>query len=336
MAPSTPPERIEIIGLGPLGAALVALVLTPSLRAAVAEEGFAFTLSADRLAITHSGQPVATYVFRDEKIPRPYLAHLHAPGGVRVTRNHPPIPGRDATDHDALHPGLWLAFGDLGGHDFWRNRAVIRHGRFVEPPVIRDGRLAFSAEDHLLAENGPEICRGETRMTFDARPSGYLLIWETTYSSDRGDFSFGDQEEMGLGVRVATPLAEKNGGLIVASTGAKTAGATWGKAFDWCDCSGVMGERRAGVTLMPDPANFRPSWFHNRDYGLMVANPFGRKAMGQGDTSRVTVKKGERLRLRFGVLLHSAPRDVPPDPAAAYRDFLDRLPGEGDRRSPKR
>jgi hypothetical protein len=90
---------------------------------------------------------------------------------------------------------------------------------------------------------------------------------------------FGDQEEMGLGVRVATGIAEKNGGIILASTGDRTARATWGKSFGWCDCSGELGDRRVGVTLMPDPANFRPSWFHNRDYGLMVTNPFGRKAM---------------------------------------------------------
>jgi hypothetical protein len=132
-----------------------------------------------------------------------------------------------------------------------------------------------------------------------------LLIWNATFSAEHGDFFFGDQEEMGLGVRTATPLTENNGSLITASAGAKTAKATWGKAVDWCDYSGVSGGRRAGVTLMPDPQNFRASWFHNRDYGLMVANPFGGNSINQGEPSRVAVKRGERLRLRFGVLLHA-------------------------------
>ena len=127
-------------------------------------------------------------------------------------------------------------------------------------------------------------------------------------------------------IRVATPIREKNGGLITTSTGAKTAKATWGKAFEWCDYSSVIGGRRVGVALMPDPANFRPSWFHNRDYGLMAANPFGRNAMKQGELSRVEVKKGERLRLRFGLLLHSAAPEKDVDLAAAYRDFLGQLP----------
>ena len=80
------------------------------------------------------------------------------------------------------------------------------------------------------------------------------------------------------------------------------------------------------MALMPDPANFHPSWFHNRDYGLMAANPFGRNAMKQGELSRVEVKKGERLRLRFGILLHSAAPEKEVDLAAAYREFLGQLP----------
>jgi hypothetical protein len=221
-----------------------------------------------------------------------------------------------------MHPGLWLAFGDISGHDFWRNRAVINHERFVATPAVRDGRLTFATENLLQTTSGTPVCTQLSRFTLAVRPAAYLLIWDATFSADHGAFYFGDQEEMGLGVRVATPLTEKNGGVITASSGAKTAKATWGKAFDWCDYSGMIGDRRVGITLMPDPASFRPSWFHNRDYGLMVANPFGRKAMTDGDLSRVEVKTGERLRLRFGVLLHAAAPGQDADLAAAYRDFL--------------
>jgi len=129
---------------------------------------------------------------------------------------------------------------------------------------------------------------------------------------------------MGLGVRVATKITEKNGGTILTSTGAKTAKVTWGKSFEWCDYSGELDGRRVGVTLMPDPANFRPSWFHNRDYGLMVANPFGRKSMNQGETSRVVVKKGERLSLRSGFTCMLSRRHLsrtsPPPIASFWRE----------------
>lgn len=44
--------------------------------------------------------------------------------------------------------------------------------------------------------------------------------------------------------------------------------------------------------------------------------------MNQGEPSRVVVKNGERLRLRFGVLLHSAATGQDLDLAAAYREFV--------------
>ena len=300
--------------------------LPPRGPSASAANLFTFESHDGVLAISCGGQRVADYVYRDAKIPRPYFAHLHAPSGVQVSRNHPPVLGKDPTDHDVLHPGVWLAFADLSGQDSWRNLAAIKHERFTEPPAVRDGRLTFATESRMQTTNGQALCTLLARITLSARPAGYLLIWDATFVATEQDIAFGDQEEMGLGVRVATPITEKNGGLITTSTGGKTAKATWGKAFDWCDYSGVIGDRRAGVTLMPDPANFRPSWFHNRDYGLMVANPFGRQSMKQGDISRVEVKKGEKLCLRFGLLLHSAAPDKDMDVAAAYRDFLGQLP----------
>ena len=74
---------------------------------------------------------------------------------------------------------------------------------------------------------------------------------------------------------------------------------------------------------MAAPANFRESWWHNRDYGVFVANPFGRAAMKQGDPSAVTVSRGTSLTLRFGAALHAAASAAEPvDPAALYRSFL--------------
>jgi hypothetical protein len=284
--------------------------------------GFTVDSRHGTLAISYAGQPVAKYVYADEKILRPYFTRLCVPGGIQVTRNHPPQTG-DATDHGTMHPGLWLAFGDASGHDFWRNKAAIKHLRFVERPAVRNGRLVFVTENELQALDGTVIGVQVSRFVLEARPEAYLLTWEAAFTSGERELVFGDQEEMGLGVRVATAMTEKNGGAIRGSTGATGAKATWGSALDWCDYSGTIDGRQVGVTVMPDPANFRPSWFHNRDYGLMVANPFGRKAMTGGEPSRVTVKKGQSLRLRFGVLLHATAGGQRIDVPAVYRTFAE-------------
>jgi len=228
--------------------AMIGATACPAAEPPSSKRNFAFELREGVLAISHGGQRVADYVYHDDKIPRPYFAHLHAPGGIQVTRNHLPQPGKDATDHDTMHPGLWLAFGDISGNDFWRNKAVIKHERFREPPAVRDGRLAFATESRVRTTNGQTLGTQVSRITLTARPAGYLLIWDATFEASEQDLVFGDQEEMGLGIRVSTPITEKNGGRIAGSTGATTAKGTWGKAFDWCDYSGVIGGRRVGVT----------------------------------------------------------------------------------------
>jgi hypothetical protein len=282
-------------------------------------DGFQFAQAPDRLVIAYSGQPVAEFVYRDEKILRPYFANVHAPGGVKATRNHPPVAGVDATDHDTMHPGIWLAFGDISGADFWRNKGRIEHVRFTEAPTVRDDHLTFATECRMRTAEGQNLCSLTHRFTLSATTNAWMLVWDATFRSDDGDFTFGDQEEMGFGARVATTITEKNGGVITSSTGLKTAKNTWGQPAEWCDYAGIVDGKPTGITLMSDPKNFRPSWWHNRDYGVFVANPFGRAAMKQGDKSTVRVKRGEDFRLRFAAVIHVGDGY---DAAAAYRRFV--------------
>lgn len=79
---------------------------------------------------------------------------------------------------------------------------------------------------------------------------------------------------------------------------------------DWCDYG--------GIALMRDPKNFRRAWFHARDYGMLVANPFGRNAFTKGEKSSIVVRKGETFRLRLGVLIHSDKVDI----GAVYKDWI--------------
>ncbi len=277
----------------------------------------AFEKKSNDLLITIGGQSFATYAVEDGPATRPFFKHLHAPDGTRVTRNHPPDPRADLADHPAFHPGLWLAFGDLNGADFWRNKDRIRHVGFVEGPRGEPGRGSFAVKNQY--ESGGRIIGTEVaHFTISIRPAGYLLLWDSEFTPKDGDLIFGDQEEMGLGVRMATPLAVVKGGEISNSDGLKNEAQVWGKAANWCAYTGVVKGSRSGVVLMPHPENFRRSWFHARDYGLLVANPFGRNAFTKGEKSKVVVGKGQTLRLRFGVLFFNGE----PDPGASYRDYL--------------
>jgi hypothetical protein len=79
--------------------------------------------------------------------------------------------------------------------------------------------------------------------------------------------------------------------------------------------------RQVGVVLMPSVRNFRRSWFHARDYGLLVANPFGRKAFTKGEESRITVNAGDEFQLGFTVFVYEAPENDPPDIQAIFQKY---------------
>lgn len=265
------------------------------------------------------GQVIFEYVFADPEIARPYFARLKTPSGVQVTRNHPPVEGQDPTDHAEMHPGLWMAFGDISGSDFWRNKGRVEHQRFEGEPDAAQGSFAVESRyvdgERLLCR---EVARYQVHSSTENK--GYLLTIDCTLHAEADDVDFGDQEEMGLGVRVASSMTVAGGaGTITNSEGGKDERGTWGKQAAWCDYSAVLDGRRVGVTIMSHPQNPHPSWFHSRDYGLLVANPFGEKA---GAPARLAVKKGESLRLRFGVLVYGVEEAKLLDLAEEFKAYV--------------
>ena len=164
-------------------------------------------------------------------------------------------------------------------------------------------------------------CLGLIDQTFARRPDGYLLTIEAKLSSSTRDLVFGDQEEMGLGVRLTGPLIEKSGGKVLLSDGKEGAKTAWGNVADWCVYSRTVEGRNVGAAIFAATSNPRRPWWHTRDYGVMVANSFGKRALGPESDGKLTLKKGDVLTLKHGVLLFNTGSGAPPDIAAAYRQF---------------
>jgi len=312
---------VEVVGRRKLLTCIAAALISGAAVAAPLQAAsFRLEQATDRVVVNLDGRPIATYVYRDKVVRRPYFANLHAPDGTPVTRNWPPKAGEDPTDHADMHPGLWLAFGDISGVDFWRNKGSVEHERFVEPPTARQAVANFTVLNRYVDPSSQQVlCHEEALYSFRSSSAGVLLIWQSKFSSPR-EFYFGDQEEMGLGLRIATPLTVTHGGQILDTQGRRDEREIWGKKALWCDYSKQIGNKHVGVTLLTDPANFAGCWMHVRDYGLLVANPFGRNAFTKEPPSKVSVGKSETLRLRFGILLH-ATRAKDTDIRAAYKDF---------------
>jgi hypothetical protein len=285
-----------------------------------------FTLSAaraeyqiettpDRVILHQEAGLLITFVHRDPKVTRPYFMHWHAPDGFLLTRRFPPVEGLDATDHDTMHPGIWLSFSGLSRADYWRNKVPTDFDGFTEQPFAREGLAGWSFRNRYPITSGPRVTE-ECVIRFIEHPKGTLLIWDSEFSTD-GDVVFEDLEEMGLGIRLATTLTVKKGGILRNSLGGENEKGVWGKQADWLDYSRVVGGTRHGILLVPHRDNPRRSYFHARDYGMMTANPFGTKSFTNEGDGSYKLSAGKTLRLRFGLFAYAGEID----PATIEKEY---------------
>jgi hypothetical protein len=301
--------------------------------------GFSFRDKPDRLDIHFGKQRIATYLKEHPKLTRRAFVNVATPSGIQVTRNFPPRAPEDVDSgytaeqgiiHPVMHPGIWIGFGDVNGNDYWRLQARVVFDGFVEPPSGDKNAGRFSVRNLYMGEgqddrrDGTPVLQEIMNLEFRRVPDGILLRSDATFESNHHDFYFGDQEESGLAVRVASPIRVQGGnGTITNDRGETGAAAMWGKEAKWFDYSGTIDGRQVGLMVAPNPHNPRPSWLHARDYGVVVTNPFPKQPKERREPYVKTwVRKGESYRLSYAVLIHDLPADKPLDPKAAYEAML--------------
>lgn len=133
----------------------LALLLTTEARAENRE--FSIAKGDHQLQVSLGLQVVARYVFRDEAIPRPYLCDVTTADGTPVTRNNPPREGVDRMDHPTFHPGIWMAFGELGGADFWRDQSPCSAYGFGRRVRVRFQTHGLHGSQSLRSEKWPGV-----------------------------------------------------------------------------------------------------------------------------------------------------------------------------------
>ena len=284
--------------------------------------GFQITRRSDRLEISFNDKPVANYFFRHEKVWRPFLANVRTPGGTVVTRTYPPA-AADPQDHPDMHPGISLGFANLNGVNFWHNReGRVRHVEFTEIRANHEEAF-FMASNRYVDRGGDELCSEIASFRFTHNEDGFLITFESRITSGR-HLDFGVKEEMGLAVRLATPITVKFGeGSILGAAGGKNERGTWGKIDRWWDYSGPVGDRNAGIQIMSAPSN-PDIWSHSRDYGVLVANPFPID-IAKNRGKKTGLAPGDELRLTFGLQIHEHLIGNGHDPKVSYRRFLDAI-----------
>lgn len=267
---------------------------------------WSFQMQPNQLLIKYNQQLIMTYVFTDPAVKRPYFMDLHTASGTRISRHNPPHPDIEATDHTTMHPGLWLAFGRLNGDDYWRNKAHVQH-MFLQSPTVKSNQLYFSVRNTYHPIDNTKLPTNEIAEFRLSSHQGILILdWNSTITTKSKFLQLGHQEEMGLGVRLATPLCVKTGhGQLHNSQGGTNEKETWGKESKWWAASmpstGANPKNlRSGIQIIAQNSNSLKFWGHTRDYGLIVANPTPRPDQ---NLDSIELPADKPLKMQFRILL---------------------------------
>jgi len=283
----------------------------------VAEDHVDFLVGDDLVGRYQFGAAVA----------KPYLWPLHDKLGNSVTRDWPlaKAAGRGSTDH-VHQKSAWFGHGDVivdgiepkqkikgvEGFDFWSEGKG--HGQIVctgvEPPQVQKDWGRVATKNEWRTAEGQKILDETRAISFYDLGDAYLFVFDIDLAATTAAITFGDTKEGTFAVRVNDQIREAGGqGRMENANGKVGEKNCWGQLSSWCDYSGPIGGKSTGLTILDDPGNPYPASWHSRGYGLMAANPFGRARSGfpamKGRTDRAQLSKGEHLRLRYGLLIHS-------------------------------
>jgi hypothetical protein len=293
-----------------------------------ADEGVSVQAEKTHLDFKVAGSLVARYRIEPEQS-KPYFYPLYALPGEEITQNGP-------SDHKH-HRSAWFCHGDVipeglsvkkhfrnvVGVDFWSEGKG--HGKIVcvrvgKPKIDRDHASVVTTNEWRTAEGQKVLDEVRTIHFYHLGANQNLIILDIDLDASVVPITFGDTKEGSMGIRIRPSVrADKGKGRLTNAEGKVNEGkgqnkekkGCWGLVSAWCDYSGPVGDgRTAGLTLFADPTNPVDSAWHARNYGLLAANPFGRDKHARfpdrkGNNDLVKLKKGEHLKLRYGLYLHA-------------------------------
>lgn len=293
-----------------------------SKRPAAAEAGVKVAQAGTDITIDVDGKLFTRYTTHSGPN-KPFFYPILTPDNQHLTRRWPVEPNADpAESHDhPHHRGLWFTHSSVNGVDFWTEveTAGVKLGKTVNTgfATLVSGPVCgeFQAMTDWITPDGKRIATDTRTVHVYPLPDGSrLLDFDITLKPDGGPLLFGDNKDGVFGLRLPDSLAvnpslkpaRPGTGHYINSVGDRD-GAAWGKAAEWVDYWGPVGDKTWGVAMFDSPHNFRhPQTWHARDYSLFTVNPFGLHdfKLGPKDAGNYTVAADSSLTLHYRLLFH--------------------------------
>src|SRR5262245_28990562 len=320
---------------------IVVCALTP-VTARAGDEGVRVKIGKDAIEF-YAGKELVTRL-HTSGYAKPIFWPLLAPNGAALTRDWPMMPRDDKKLNDHPHQkSAWWCHGDIipeglelkshikgvEGVDFWseaKGHGVQVVTRATE--MMRKRNVTVVLRIEWRTAEGQKILDETRTVDFYDLGKARLIVMRSDLFASVCTIIFGDTKEGSFGVRVNDGIrADKVGkGKLQNADGKLGEKDCWGQISAWCDYSGQIGDKEAGIAILADPNNPYPTCWHSRGYGLMAANPFGRAKSGfpamKGEAGLVKIAKGEHMEFCYGLLLHDGDANSG-DVAGHYRRFVE-------------
>lgn len=317
----------------------LSLLLAPLTSTAMAADPGAVTVktSDDAISFLVGNEVIAKYN-KGASVAKPFFWPLAGPGGIAITRGWPMTEKAPGGTEDHIHQkSAWFCHGDIiaegieakikikgiEGIDFWSENKG--HGNIVctkvgEPKADKN-HASIATHNEWRTSDGTKVLDEDRTIHLYDFGTTRLFVFDIDLHASAANLTFGDTKEGSFGVRVNDVIREQKGnGKLENAEGKVGELLVWGQKSAWCDYSGTIDGKKAGIAVFDDPTNKYPAYWHSRGYGLMAANPFGRKKSGfpaaKGNTDLVKLAKGEHLTFRYGILIH--PGDAKEGKVADY------------------
>lgn len=321
--------RHNLSGLGRSIAACATLLFLVTFLSLPTLAQVHFEKKADRVVVQINGK-LFTNLYYGKDVGKPFLHPLISASGKTVTRGFPvdPLPG-DSVDRPHLRGVIVgvekLATASGGVQDFWENDpAPFYRKRIKGNIVLQDVKTTDGADTGTLSmianwySKQGELWIVERRtMTFYTKPvDSRMFDIDLSLEAANQEVTFIDDKDTVLGIRLGLPFDTHYDGKLVNSIGKVNEAGARGQRAAWVDWTGDVQGEKIGVAVFDHPSNpHYPNRWHIRDFAQINVGPVGGRTFMEYESAdekvyredwTIKLKKGEKLNLKYRILIHPA------------------------------
>lgn len=227
----------------------------------------------------------------------PFFFPVNGPSGASVTSMR--------NSNFPHHSSLFFGCDHVNGGNYWQEGLERGQIRSIRVDILETGgdRVVIENECIWSRPGAMAPIRDIRTITISARSAGLYVIDFDIVMEMLEDVTISRTNHSLFSGRMAADLTVTNGGTMINAEGKTGEHGTFGEPSPWISYYGTRFGKTEGMTIMQHPSNkwYPAPWF-TRDYGFFSPTPL----YWPEDPEKGTfLEKGERVSLRYRVLVHS-------------------------------